>query len=58
MAIYCNTLEGNMQYGDDPYCFTPNTKYTLIRFFEKWYPLLLASLISEALDSQSADRCM
>ena len=23
MAIYCNTLEGNMQYGDDPYCFTP-----------------------------------
>ena len=24
MAIYCNTLEGNMQYGDDPYCFTPN----------------------------------
>ena len=25
MAIYCNTLEGNMQYGDDPYCFTPNT---------------------------------
>ena len=22
MAIYCNTLEGNMQYGDDPYCFT------------------------------------
>ena len=25
MAIYCNTLEGNMQYGDDPYCFTPTT---------------------------------
>ena len=25
MAIYCNTLEGNMQYGNDPYCFTPNT---------------------------------
>ena len=24
MAIYCNTLEGNMQYSDDPYCFTPN----------------------------------
>ena len=24
MAIYCNTLEGNMQYGDDPYCFTPS----------------------------------
>ena len=23
MAIYCNTLEGNMQYGVDPYCFTP-----------------------------------
>ena len=23
MAIYCNTLEGNMQYSDDPYCFTP-----------------------------------
>ena len=23
MAIYCNTLEGNMQYNDDPYCFTP-----------------------------------
>ena len=36
MAIYCNTLEGNMQYGDDPYCFTPNsyipyTKTTLPR---------------------------
>ena len=28
MAIYCNTLEGNTQYGDDPYCFTPN-RYTL-----------------------------
>ena len=25
MAIYCNTLEGNMQYGDDPYCFTPSS---------------------------------
>ena len=25
MAIYCNTLEGNMQYSDDPYCFTPST---------------------------------
>ena len=25
MAIYCNTLEGNMQYGDDPYCFTPTS---------------------------------
>ena len=23
MAIYYDTLEGNMQYGDDPYCFTP-----------------------------------
>ena len=28
MAIYCNTLEGNMQYGDDPYCFTPNQYYS------------------------------
>ena len=27
MAIYCNTLEGNMQYSDDPYCFTPSTCY-------------------------------
>ena len=25
MAIYCNTLEGNMQYSDHPYCFTPRT---------------------------------
>ena len=24
MAIYCNTLEGNMQYVNDPYCFTPS----------------------------------
>ena len=24
MAIYCNTLEGNMQYSDDLYCFTPS----------------------------------
>ena len=24
MAIYCNTLEGNMQYGVDPYYFTPS----------------------------------
>ena len=34
MAIYCNTLEGNMQYSDDPYCFTPNIyfcSYILIR---------------------------
>ena len=30
MAIYCNTLEGNMQYGDDPYCFTPRA-YPLAR---------------------------
>ena len=25
MAIYCNTLKGNMQYGIDPYCYIPNT---------------------------------
>ena len=25
MAIYCNTLKHNTQYGIDPYCFTPNT---------------------------------
>ena len=25
MAIYCNTLKHNMQYGIDPNCFTPNT---------------------------------
>ena len=31
MAIYCNTLEGNMQYSDDPYCFIPST-YLLKRF--------------------------
>ena len=24
IVIYCNTLEGNMQYGDQSYCFTPN----------------------------------
>ena len=24
MAIYCNTLNHNTQYGIDPYCFTPN----------------------------------
>ena len=24
MTIYCNTLEGNMQYSNDPYCFTPS----------------------------------
>ena len=24
MAIYCNTLKHNMQYGIDPYCFTPS----------------------------------
>ena len=23
MAIYCNTLKHNTQYGIDPYCFTP-----------------------------------
>ena len=27
MAIYCNTLEGNMQYSNDPYCFTPSIRY-------------------------------
>ena len=37
MAIYCNTLKHNMQYGIDPYCFTPTTNtarmqdYTYIR---------------------------
>ena len=25
MAIYCNTLKHNKQYGIVPYCFTPNT---------------------------------
>ena len=25
MAIYCNTLKHNTQYGIDLYCFTPNT---------------------------------
>ena len=25
MAIYCNTLKHNTQYGIDPHCFTPNT---------------------------------
>ena len=24
MAIYCNTLEDNIQYGDYPYYFTPS----------------------------------
>ena len=29
MAIYCNTLKGNTQYGIDPYCYIPriNTSY-------------------------------
>ena len=31
MAIYCNTLEGNMQYSDDPYCFTPSTRLVRTR---------------------------
>ena len=31
MAIYCNTLEGNMQYSDDPYCFTPS-------YYAMWPP--------------------
>ena len=38
MAIYCNTLEGNMQYGDDPYCFTPRT---LCCKYESFHTLLL-----------------
>ena len=25
MAIYCNTLKGNTQYGIDPYCYIPTT---------------------------------
>ena len=29
MAMYSNTLEGNMQYGNDPYCFTPSTLHIL-----------------------------
>ena len=32
MAIYCNTLKCNMQYGIDPYCFTPNV-YTYIHLY-------------------------
>ena len=35
MAVYCNTLEGNMQYGDDPYCFTPNTYHIRNKLFLK-----------------------
>ena len=30
MATYCDTPEGNMQYGDDPYCFT-SIKCTFIQ---------------------------
>ena len=37
MEIYCNTLEGNMQYGDDPYYFTPNTiVYLLLVVWVVW----------------------
>ena len=25
-AIYCNTLKGNTQYGNDPYCCIPNMR--------------------------------
>ena len=28
MAIYCNTLKCNTQYGIDLYCFTPKSNYT------------------------------
>ena len=35
MALYCNTLEGNMQYGDDPYCFTPSTQHIHVIYFLK-----------------------
>ena len=27
MAIYCNTLKCNMQYGINPYCFTPSASF-------------------------------
>ena len=29
MAIYCNTLKHNTQYGIDPYCFTPSSPHTV-----------------------------
>ena len=39
MAIYCNTLEGNMQYSDDPYCFTPSM-YTHIHTYAYIYIIM------------------
>ena len=33
MAIYCNTLQGNMQCSDDPYCFTPSTQLSTLKLF-------------------------
>ena len=32
MAIYCNTLKGNTQYGIDPYCYIPNVR-TYVRMY-------------------------
>ena len=32
MAIYCNTLEHNTQYGIDPYCFTPTTYVSIASY--------------------------
>ena len=30
MAIYCNTLKCNTQYGIDPYCFTPTSHHRIV----------------------------
>ena len=53
LYVYVSELELMVYRGIQRY-----TKYTLKRFFEKWYALLLASLILEVLDSLSADRFM
>ena len=37
MAIYCNTLKYNTQYGIDPYCFTP-TLHTIMASLRQKLP--------------------
>ena len=50
MAIYYNTLEGNMQYGDDPYCFIPST-YVYIHYIQ-WMVEYHNAIIPDGMDVQ------
>ena len=50
MAIYCNLLKHNTQYGIDPYCFTPRPKKLYVHSnMCGWVDAVAKLLLIEAL---------